>query len=343
MKVKSLTAVLVFLMAFAPAFVSADHWDSELDWVDYWNTGSPYQAAIQALGTEPVPTFPIPVLLGVERAQITANFGDPRGGGTRTHEGLDIMAPAGTPVVSPTDAVVIRVGDGPDSGLYVRTVNPGSEQFVYMHLKEIAKGITEGVALKRGDVLGFVGNTGNASGGAPHLHFEVRKNGATDPLPRISQAFSINERMTGVSQALERTSDTNLAGTLATNFKSIFSTAQSQGVAISQAILSKINLTTASAQSSSGAPVPAVVAGSGTFTRDLELGMKGEDVRALQKFLNGKGFVITTDGGGSPGQETINFGSLTRKALANYQAANGIAPAAGYFGPKTRAYVSTHP
>jgi murein DD-endopeptidase MepM/ murein hydrolase activator NlpD len=71
-------------------------------------------------------------------------FGDARGGGTRTHEGLDIMAPGGTPVVSPTDAVVLATGDGPDSGLFVRTANPGGEQFVYMHLREIAKSILTG-------------------------------------------------------------------------------------------------------------------------------------------------------------------------------------------------------
>jgi peptidoglycan LD-endopeptidase LytH len=328
--VKSISA-LVFLFMAVPAFAFANH---EGDWFEYWASNSPYQAAIQALGSEPVPTFPIPVLLGVERAQITANFGDVRGGGTRTHEGLDIMALAGTPVVSPTDAVVIQAGNGSDSGLYVRTVNPGGEQFVYMHLKEIATGISEGVVLKRGDVLGYVGNTGNASGGAPHLHFEVRKNGPTDPLPRISQSFSLNERMTGVAQALERTNDASLADTLASNFKSTFSSAVSQGVSVTQTILSKINLTTASAQTST------TMSPTGAFTRNLERGMRGEDVRALQVFLNSKGFIITTAGGGSPGQETTLFGALTEKALAKFQASNGITPAIGYFGPKTRAFVN---
>jgi peptidoglycan hydrolase-like protein with peptidoglycan-binding domain len=76
------------------------------------------------------------------------------------------------------------------------------------------------------------------------------------------------------------------------------------------------------------------------FTRDLEFGMKGEDVRQLQVFLNTHGFPVTSSGDGSVGNETTYFGSLTRIALSKYQAANSIAPSAGYFGPKTRAHVA---
>jgi peptidoglycan hydrolase-like protein with peptidoglycan-binding domain len=62
-------------------------------------------------------------------------------------------------------------------------------------------------------------------------------------------------------------------------------------------------------------------------------------VRALQQFLNARGFIVAADGPGSPGEETDLFGGLTRAALARFQAANGIAPAAGYLGPKTRAAI----
>jgi hypothetical protein len=81
----------------------------------------------------------------------------------------------------------------------------------------------------------------------------------------------------------------------------------------------------------------------GLFTRNLTIGSQGEDVRALQVYLNTHGFVLTTTGPGSPGHETNLFGSLTRDALAKFQAAKGISPAAGYFGPLTRAYVNSHP
>lgn len=71
--------------------------------------------------------------------------------------------------------------------------------------------------------------------------------------------------------------------------------------------------------------------------RDLELGMTGNDVLALQKLLNASGFALALSGVGSVGNETSYFGALTKSALAKYQAAHGIAPSVGYFGPVTRA------
>lgn len=70
--------------------------------------------------------------------------------------------------------------------------------------------------------------------------------------------------------------------------------------------------------------------------RDLEVGVMGEDVRSLQKFLNANGFVVASVGPGSAGNETDYFGEKTRSALARWQMSNGVAPAAGYFGPRTR-------
>jgi len=81
-------------------------------------------------------------------------------------------------------------------------------------------------------------------------------------------------------------------------------------------------------------------AASASFTRDLEVGGTGDDVLALQQFLNANGFIIAESGVGSPGNETNYFGSLTQAALAKFQAANGITPSVGYFGPKTRAFVA---
>ncbi|RJQ34127.1 peptidoglycan-binding protein [Candidatus Parcubacteria bacterium] len=75
------------------------------------------------------------------------------------------------------------------------------------------------------------------------------------------------------------------------------------------------------------------------FTRNLTIGATGEDVRQLQIFLNGKGSVVASTGAGSRGNETTYFGAATSAALARYQAANAISPAAGYFGPVTRAQV----
>ena len=78
----------------------------------------------------------------------------------------------------------------------------------------------------------------------------------------------------------------------------------------------------------------------GTFARDLTSGSTGNDVKVLQVWLNANGFQVAASGPGSPGNETTMFGGLTRAAVAKFQAAKGISPAAGYFGPKTRAVVN---
>lgn len=78
------------------------------------------------------------------------------------------------------------------------------------------------------------------------------------------------------------------------------------------------------------------------FTRSLTLGSTGADVKALQQLLNSAGFTVAISGTGSPGRESSYFGSLTRAALARYQAAHGIKPSFGYFGPITRAYIAAH-
>ena len=430
-------AIVILCAASSPAPLLAQSDDDNNDY-DGWRggrsrsygLGDQGRANIAALGDVRVEALPIPVLLGVELSNLTKNFGDPRDGGTRTHEGLDMLAPEGTPIASPTDAVVVRTGNGSGSGLFVRTVNPGGESFVYMHLVSIASNIQEGSVVKRGDVIGFVGNTGNASGGPAHLHFEIRMDGAQDPYPRLMSVFTLEERMRGITQALLQ-GGANYISMYATKFRATFDAARAQGLTVPDAILSLLNTapppvatpTTPSVPSAnetlvfgknnsriaelqqflidaasgsdaaylarSGAtgyfgpitkaalieyqrsaglatsgvvddatytqifalagegdssetePVDEPVAGgtlsSFVFTRDLELGMTGEDVRRLQQFLNAPGFLVAETDAGSPGQETTYFGALTQKALARYQASNSISPAAGYFGPITRA------
>src|SRR3989339_1331450 len=71
--------------------------------------------------------------------------------------------------------------------------------------------------------------------------------------------------------------------------------------------------------------------------RDLDIGIEGDDVLCLQKFLNGAGFTLTDTGAGSPGSETNRFGGLTRDALARWQTEHDVYPASGYLGKITRA------
>jgi murein DD-endopeptidase MepM/ murein hydrolase activator NlpD len=159
------------------------------------------QRAVNKLDDDEVEHMPVPVLF-VSYAKIYPDFGDPRGGDTRSHEGQDILAPLRSFIVSPTDAVVTRTGKGSSAGTYVYTAAPGGETFRYMHLDEIADGIKTGTVLKPGDLIGYVGNTGNAAGGPTHLHFEIRDGRkAEDPYPRIDGSFT-NEELVRALTAL---------------------------------------------------------------------------------------------------------------------------------------------
>ena len=108
---------------------------------------------------------------GTSKRQIADTFGAPRGGG-RLHEGLDIFATAGTPVVSATGGIVSRVSTNTLGGLVIYTFGAGGRTYYYAHLSRYGR-FKEGDFIKPGDVLGYVGNTGNARGTPPHLHFGV--------------------------------------------------------------------------------------------------------------------------------------------------------------------------
>lgn len=106
----------------------------------------------------------------------TSSFGErvhPVYGTVGFHSGKDIAAPEGTPVHAAMDGVVIAVGVGPSSGSYVKLSHENGVETLYCHL--LSQNVEEGVAVRRGDVIGFVGQTGLATG--PHLHFEVRIDG----------------------------------------------------------------------------------------------------------------------------------------------------------------------
>src|ERR1035437_1502256 len=87
-------------------------------------------------------------------------------------------------------------------------------------------------------------------------------------------------------------------------------------------------------------PAVSTVSSGYTFTRNLTLSATGADVKALQQFLNANGYVVSTTGAGSVGNESTYFGKATQAALSKFQAAKGISPAVGYFGAITRARVN---
>ena len=85
----------------------------------------------------------------------------------------------------------------------------------------------------------------------------------------------------------------------------------------------------------------AVTGSTYNFTRNLTVGSTGDDVQVLQQYLNAQGYAVASSGAGSPGNESSYFGSLTKSALARFQAANSVSPAVGYFGPITRSKIAS--
>lgn len=110
---------------------------------------------------------------GVRPDQLADTFDDLRGG-DRVHEALDIMAPRGTPVVAVENGRVAKLFESDAGGLTVYQFDPSETYtYYYAHLDRYAPGLAEGQRLERGQLVGYVGATGNANPEGPHLHFAI--------------------------------------------------------------------------------------------------------------------------------------------------------------------------
>lgn len=115
----------------------------------------------------------IPVV-GARREDLRPMFHERRG--SRQHRAIDIGAPRGTPVLAAIDGTVGKLFLSRPGGITVYQYDPGRAWiYYYAHLDAYAPGLVEGQQLRRGDVIGYVGSTGNAPPGAPHLHFSIEK------------------------------------------------------------------------------------------------------------------------------------------------------------------------
>ncbi len=234
-KIQTISTVFLVALLVIPQVSLARHNDNN-DWGG-WSRSSIDR---DELDDDIVDNLPIPVLFGVVYDLVNPDFGDPRGGGTRSHEGQDFIAAQKTPVVSPTEAIVIRTGEGTSAGKYVYTANPGGETFRYMHLDSIAD-IESGDKLDVGDLIGTVGDTGNAPDGVYHLHFEVRDedNDATDPYERLVDGFTLEEKISfldGIFDKVDEDED-EYAEFLVDTYGSDIRTALSRGYDLPDPIL----------------------------------------------------------------------------------------------------------
>jgi peptidoglycan LD-endopeptidase LytH len=109
---------------------------------------------------------------GVDPSSVRDSYTAARGG--RTHDAVDIMAPRGTPVIAADAGTIFRLRHNEAGGITIYQLDP-EERFIYYyaHLDRYEKGLVEGMPIRQGDVLGFVGTTGNAPKDTPHLHFQV--------------------------------------------------------------------------------------------------------------------------------------------------------------------------
>lgn len=164
-----------------------------IDSADLGNADGSATASAEAVRGQVVapPNFPMEPL---PRCQILDNFGDPRSGG-RTHAGADLLATLGQDVYAMADGTLTLqtfASSGGSSGLsgnlWRLTAATGGTYYIYAHLSAFAPGLTKGSTVKAGQLIGWVGDTGNAGPGNYHLHFEIHPGGgnAVDPLPLLT-------------------------------------------------------------------------------------------------------------------------------------------------------------
>jgi murein DD-endopeptidase MepM/ murein hydrolase activator NlpD len=139
-------------------------------------------------------TIVIPVL-GVQTSALRDTFNAHRSG--HEHRAIDILAPRGTPVVAAVDGKIRKLFTSAAGGITIYETDPAEEMiYYYAHLDRYADALVEGQSVRQGDVIGFVGTTGNAPANTPHLHFAITilpptkewwKGDAVNPYPILTE------------------------------------------------------------------------------------------------------------------------------------------------------------
>jgi len=135
---------------------------------------SPAPAAVNESAVNDDSLIALPVV-GVRKSDLKDHFNDRRGG-SRIHEAIDIMAARGTPVVASVDGRISKLFLSNAGGITIyQTDVSGALMYYYAHLESYAPNLVEGRSVRRGQVIGFVGSTGNANPAGPHLHFGIAR------------------------------------------------------------------------------------------------------------------------------------------------------------------------
>lgn len=138
-------------------------------------------------------------VVGIQPFDLSNSWGDSRDGGRRKHRGIDIFAPRGTAVVAVADGIISYIGDQPKGGHCLWLTTESGTSFYYAHLDRWAAGLYEGMEVRSGDLLGYVGNTGNARTTPPHLHFAINQNDEmVNPYPVLTRAAAVKRARVAV-------------------------------------------------------------------------------------------------------------------------------------------------
>jgi murein DD-endopeptidase MepM/ murein hydrolase activator NlpD len=141
-------------------------------------------------------------VVGVQPFDLSNSWGDSRDGGKRKHRGIDIFASRGTAVVAVADGIVSYIGDQPKGGHCLWLSTDSGTSFYYAHLDRWAAGLYEGMEVRSGDLLGYVGNTGNAKYTPSHLHFAVNQNDEmVNPYPILTKATTVKRARVAIESA----------------------------------------------------------------------------------------------------------------------------------------------
>lgn len=169
---KTISRLLVAALLFALAYAA-------LPWLKL----ALYAARLAAM---PAPTAVAMPVATIQRRALRDTWHASRPP-NRRHEGIDIFAKKGTPVVASTEGIVMRLDETAVGGKVVWLLGPGGQQHYYAHLDGFGN-VSVGQRVQAGALLGFVGNTGNASTTPPHLHYGVyAEDGAINPYPLLAR------------------------------------------------------------------------------------------------------------------------------------------------------------
>ena len=159
------------------------------------NPGDPEGARLLAQRALEVPVVGIPPSTLSDQYELQR--------GQRRHEAIDILAPLGTPVVAVDDGRIAKLFTSKPGGLTIYQFDRDARlAYYYAHLQGYANNLREGMAVKRGDLIGYVGTSGNADAQTPHLHFAVFKLGnpprwwegaPVNPYPALSRAEAADQ------------------------------------------------------------------------------------------------------------------------------------------------------